>query len=682
MSRFASCLAIAAVFLGTPVAEAAGGGAAQAKRWNILWISCEDISPDLGCYGDAYARSPNIDKLAKQGMRFKRAFTVAGVCAPSRSGIITAMYPTSIGTHHMRSKGVPPEEVRCFTEYLRALGYYCTNNVKTDYNFDSPITAWDEVSNKAHWRNRPRKDMPFFAVFNIITTHESKIRATPGEFAKLTAKLKPADRHDPDKAVLPPYYPDTPIVRQDWARYHDLITAMDIQLAEILAQLEEDGLADSTIVFFWSDHGRGLPRAKRWVYDSGIHVPLIVRWPGHLPAGSTNDDLISMIDLGPTVISLAGGTPAPHMQGRAFLGDKKGAARDYVFAARDRMDETYDRIRSVRDKKWHYIKNFEPQLSYAQKIAYMDEMPTMKEWRRLDALGKLTGPQAFFFTKDRPAEELYDTEADPHEIRNLAGDPQHQATLKRLRAVLDDWIKTTGDQGAIPEEKLKEKVRPGGQWSVTLRPTVTPKAGDFAGPVKVTLACETPGASLAYSLESGKDARWQLYTGPIVLEKSAKLRVRACRLGFKDSPIVEESFVIGGKKEAPAPQGDPEPGAGDAWLQDPALLPQGIAVVAGAARLHQFAVGCRGGGGVGLGGGGGQGVDGLGVPLGAIGGLGAFDQQFLHRLELVDIGLDRLPVGFVALQGFAQARERGVLALVGGEHRLLDRLGFVGCLGR
>src|SRR5262245_22374462 len=225
------------------------------KRPNILWITCEDMSPDLRCYGDAYSISPNLAKLAREGARFTRAFSVAGVCAPSRSAIITGMYPTSIGTHFMRCKGVPPPYVRCFTEYLRTLGYYCTNNVKTDYNFDSPITAWDESSVKAHWRNRP-KGAPFFAVFNIITTHESKIRAPEKEFAKLTARLKPEDRHDPNKAKPPPYYPDTPVVRNDWARYYDLITAMDLQVADLLRQLDEDGLAETTIVIFYSDHGR------------------------------------------------------------------------------------------------------------------------------------------------------------------------------------------------------------------------------------------------------------------------------------------------------------------------------------------------------------------------------------------------------------------------------------------
>lgn len=226
--------AVAAVLLACATVHAAGSP-------NILWITCEDMSPDLGCYGDDYSHSPNIDRLATQGVRYTHAFSIAGVCAPSRSAIITGMYPTTISTHHMRCNAVPPPYVKCFTEYLRAAGYYCTNNVKTDYNFDAPITAWDECSRNAHWRNRP-EGRPFFSVINLTVTHESRIRAPADQFAELTKAVAPEHRHDPDKAVVPPYYPNTPVVRNDWARYYDLITAMDHQVGEILQQLEDDGL--------------------------------------------------------------------------------------------------------------------------------------------------------------------------------------------------------------------------------------------------------------------------------------------------------------------------------------------------------------------------------------------------------------------------------------------------------
>jgi uncharacterized sulfatase len=561
-------LAVAALLAPGPLGAAGRLDAGPPKRLNILCITCEDMSPDLGCYGDTYARTPNLDRLAKQGVRFTRAFSVAGVCAPSRSAIITGMYPTTIGTHHMRSKGVPPPYVRCFTEYLRALGYYCTNNVKTDYNFDSPVTAWDESSNKAHWRNRP-KGAPFFAVFNLTVTHESQIRTPDEVFAKQTKRLKPEERHDPKFAKIPPYYPDTPVVRNDWARYYDLITAMDYQVGDLLRQLEEDGLADSTIVIFFSDHGRGLPRAKRWLYDSGIHVPLLVRWPGQIKPGTVRDDLVSFLDLAPTMLSLAGAAVPKHLQGQVFLGDKMAPERQYIYGVRDRMDERYDRIRCVRDKQFHYIRNLEPQLPYAQPIAYMDQMPTMKEWRRLAAEGKLQGPQKHFFTDKRPEEELYDVAADPHEVNNLAGSPKHQDVLKRMRAELQRWQKGTKDLGHIPEEKLTEMMRPGGVWAVAAAPAVKPKGGDFKAPVRVEITCATEGASIAYTTQDGKQPHWKLYTGPFTLEKAATLRVKACRLGYKDSPEVTAEFKVappGGRSQAS------RAAAGVALLQPDVLL--------------------------------------------------------------------------------------------------------------
>ncbi len=309
----------------------------SSPRPNILWISTEDISPDLGCYGDSYSITPNLDRLAAEGVRYTNAFATAPVCAPSRSAIITAMYPTTIGSMHMRSKAVPPAGVKAFTEYLRASGYYCTNNSKTDYNFEAPPsnrppdTVWDESSNRAHWRNRTDRNQPFFAVFNLNVTHESQIRVPDEQYKQNVARLKPDQFHDPAKALLPPYYPDTPLVRKDWARYYDNITAMDYLVADILKQLEEDGLAQNTIVFFWGDHGRGLPRAKRFVYDSGLRVPLIVRWPGQLKPGTVNDELVCLFDLGPTALSLAGVPVPAHMQAQAILGSTKESAAPICF---------------------------------------------------------------------------------------------------------------------------------------------------------------------------------------------------------------------------------------------------------------------------------------------------------------------------------------------------------------
>lgn len=527
------------VFGATTVSAAPNSG-----RPNILWITCEDISPDLGCYGDSYARTPNLDALADQGVRYTSVFSVAGVCAPSRSAIITGMYPSSIGTHHMRCKGVPPAYVRCFTEYLREAGYYCTNNAKTDYNFDAPITAWDECSRQAHWRNRA-PGQPFFAVRNLTVTHESQIRCTDERFAQHMARVKPEDRHDPLKAVLPPYYPDTPVVRNDWARYYDLITAMDLQVADLLRELEEGGVADSTIVFFYSDHGRGLPRAKRWLYDSGLHVPMIIRWPDGRQAGTTCDDLVSFVDLGPTVLSLAGIEIPDHMQGAAFLGSQKlDKPREYICAARDRMDETYDIIRAIRDKRYKYLRNFKPGRPYAQYIDYMEQMPTMREMRRLNKAGELTGPQKLFFLPEKPPEELYDVTKDPHEIHNLAGSPEHEPVLQRMRKALEDWMTATDDLALVPEEELNERVRPGGQWSVTATPELTPASGPLRPGAAVTITCSTPGASIAYTTESGKNAHWLLYSRPIELSESATIRTKAIRLGYRESEEVRQRYEV------------------------------------------------------------------------------------------------------------------------------------------
>jgi len=549
---FLHILGGAAAAAALPDFSPAAQGTAETPRPNILWISCEDISPDLGCYGDSYAVTPNLDRLASQGVRYTNVFTHAGVCAPVRSGIITAMYPTTVGTHNMRCKGVPPDYVRCFTEYLRAAGYYCTNNVKTDYQFAPPLTAWDENSRRAHWRNRP-EGRPFFSVFNITVTHESKIRSHDKKLLAQLAKLRPDERHDPAKAVLPPYYPDTPVVRKDWARYYDLITLLDKQVAAFLEQLEKDGLADDTIVWFWSDHGRGLPRAKRWIYDSGTHIPLIIRVPEKyrklarpdnpdaVAPGSVNDDLIGVIDFGPTLLSLAGVKVPSYMQGRPFLGPQRAAPRRYVFGARDRMDEAYDLIRCVRDKRFKYIRNYMPYVTYGQNIDYMNQMPTMKEMRRLNAEGKLVGPQKMYFLKTKPIEELYDIHNDPHEVNNLAGDPNYKVVLERLRKVHLEWMKETGDVGFIPEPEFDEMIRPGGKWQKTAPPTFKVAGKGKGGAVRVELACATPGASIAYKIaeEGGKlgnsKVGWELYVRPVEVKPGQILRARAYRLGFRDS---------------------------------------------------------------------------------------------------------------------------------------------------
>ena len=509
------------------------------QRPNILWISCEDISPDLGCYGSRELSTPNLDRLAGQGARYTKAFTIAPVCAPNRSGIITCMSPTSIGSMHMRTENmgyeaVPAPYVKCFPEYLRAAGYYCTNRAKTDYQFAPPITAWDrQGQDHRDWEGRA-PGQPFFCVINHGVTHESRIR-TPLEQDPVI---------DPDSVTLPPYYPDTPLVRRDWARHLDNIETLDKQVGELLERLEADGLAENTVVFFWSDHGRGLPRAKRWIYDSGIHVPLIVRWPGVIEPGTVCDDLVSSIDLGPTVLSMAGVEVPWYMQGQPFLGTQKAGPREYIFAHRDRMDEKYDTIRCVRDKRYKYIRNFQPEKPYAQYIRYMDLMPTMQEWRRLAAEGRLEGPQKLFFQPTKPEIEFYDTQADPHEIDNLAGDPQYAEIIQRMGKALDDWMAEINDLGQVPEEELIQRIFPGGVQPETAGPVISPNGGRFKNSARVKITCATEGASIACTTEQGDNPHWLLYHREIELAESAVLRARAIRIGYAESPEVRAEFDI------------------------------------------------------------------------------------------------------------------------------------------
>ncbi|MBI2433472.1 MAG: sulfatase-like hydrolase/transferase [Candidatus Hydrogenedentes bacterium] len=457
---------------------------AAEHRPNILWLTCEDMSPHLSCYGYSDSQTPAIDRLASEGARFERVFSVAAVCAPSRSCLISGHYPASLGTHHMRCKRALPPDFHCFPHYLRQTGYYCTNNVKTDYNFDAPADTWDESSNKAHWRNRSTPDQPFFSVFNFTTTHESSI----GKLFAEDDPRRPAHPHDPDAVTLPPYYPDTPTIRKHWAHYLDLISLLDAWVDEHLHALEEAGLSDNTIVFFFSDHGAGLPRAKRWLYDSGLHVPLIVRWPGKVDPGSLREDLISFVDFAPTVVSLAGVTPPPEMQGQVFLGEHRAAPRQFVFGERDRMDERYDIIRAARDKRYKYIRNYDPFRAYDQHNEYQENWPVMQEMRRVQAEGKLDQVQQLFFRPTKPLEELYDCDTDPHELNNVAGQPEMQEHLERLRDAMNKWLNEIRDLGLVPEMVLAA-------WCAS-PPAPPPVESRYAAPE--TASAEAFGLPLAY----------------------------------------------------------------------------------------------------------------------------------------------------------------------------------------
>lgn len=424
-------------------------GAAAKERPNILWLTCEDIGPQLGCFGDTYADTPRLDALAAKGAIYTHCWSNAPVCAPARTTLISGLYPTSTGAEHMRSMTNLPAGFLMYPQYLRQVGYYCTNNNKEDYNLEKPGHVWDESNNKAHWRNRAA-GQPFFAIFNFTNTHESQVRRRPHQAI-----------HDPTKVRVPAYHPDTPEVRQDWAQYYDNITAMDQLAGQRLDELAAAGLEEDTIIFFYGDHGAGMPRSKRWPFNSGLHVGLIVYVPAKFQslvtpdygAGARSDRLVSFVDFAPTLLSLAGVKPPEHFQGHAFLGPYAAAEQPYLFGFRGRMDERVDLVRSVRDKRYVYIRNYMPHLIYGQHVSYMFETPTTQVWKRLFDEGRLSAEQSHFWQR-KPPEELYDLESDPDEVHNLAGSPEHKPILERMRRAQRDWVLRVRDVGLLPEHQI------------------------------------------------------------------------------------------------------------------------------------------------------------------------------------------------------------------------------------
>jgi arylsulfatase A-like enzyme len=526
---------------------------------NILWIVTEDISPTLSFYGDTTAKTPNLDALAKESMVYDYAFAVVGVCAPTRSSIITGMYPTSIGTMHMRTgndvmswgnrkykneeelgrndlenipirqySAVIPDNVKCYTEYLRANGYYCTNNQKTDYQFASPVTAWDENNNKAHWRNAP-KGKPFFSVFNIGVTHESMLWRN--ENLPLTV--------NPDNVIVPPYLPDNEATRETVARNYSNIELMDNEVGNLIQQLKDDGLYDNTIIFFYSDHGGPLPRQKREIYDSGLKVPFMIK--GIEGETGRTDRMISFVDLAPTMLSIAGIEPPKYMEGQAFLGKFEAKKRDYIFGSSDRFDEFSDRIRAIRNKKYLYLRNDYPELPKYKDVSYRKQIPMMPTFLELEKEGKLNDIQhSWFETKTK--EELYNCENDPYNLNNLADDPEYASVLENMRSTLSDHMKDRIDLGLIPEAKLIQQMWPNFEQPVTASVKVSIEKN------KAILSCLTKGASIAYFISDNPDEKldfnsaWKLYTSPFSIESGKFIYTIAQRIGYKESDIIKTQF--------------------------------------------------------------------------------------------------------------------------------------------
>jgi len=416
---------------------------------NILWLTSEDNSPLLGCYGDKFATTPNLDQLAADGFSYTHAYANAPVCAPARNTIITGVYACSNGNQHMRSKYPKSEIVKTYPEFLREAGYYCTNNSKTDYNTNSidPDQIWDECSREAHYKNR-QPGQPFFAIFNTAISHESRIHdSIPDE------KL----RHNPDEVPIPPHHPATPAMKHDWAQYYDKVEDMDTWMGEKLKELEDMGLADNTIVFYYADHGGVVARSKRYIYETGTHVPFIIRIPDkykHLfPAekpGEKVNRIISFVDLAPTLLSIAGVQIPAYMQGDAFLGEQKTSDPEYAYMFRGRMDERYDMCRAVRDHKYRYIRNYMPYRIYGQHLEYLWRAPSIRSWEQAYLEGECNETQSRFW-EPKPVEELYDTENDPWEVNNLANNPEYKDVIQRMRNANKEWMMRIYDTGFIPE---------------------------------------------------------------------------------------------------------------------------------------------------------------------------------------------------------------------------------------
>jgi len=448
--RIASLVVAAAMAIGLASPYTTALESPQAERPNILWITSEDNGPEIGAYGDAYATTPNLDALASRGFRYRTAWSNGPVCGASRTALILGVYPESTGGEHMRSYVPLPDDLRLYPALLREAGYYTTNNVKTDYNYGHVGPVWDVQSNQAHYRNR-KPGQPFFAVFNTTVSHESQIRTRPHNAV-----------HDPAGVIVPPYMPDVPEVRQDWAQYYDRMTEVDTFVGQRLAELQADGLADDTIVMYFGDHGSGMPRSKRVPYNSGLRVPVIVYAPPkyqHLvptearQPGAELTRLISFVDFAPTLLSLAGVVPPAWMQGRAFLGQHPAPAPQYIFGFRGRMDERYDLSRSVRDERYVYIRNFMPHRPWGQHVGYMFQTPTTAVWKRMFDEGRLNATQRRFW-EPKSHEELYDLQNDRWEVNNLVDSASHAVVLGRMRAALDTQARGIRDIGLLPEYAL------------------------------------------------------------------------------------------------------------------------------------------------------------------------------------------------------------------------------------
>ena len=536
------------------------------KRPNIVWLVAEDLGLYIPSFGDSTISTPNLSRLADEGVRYTNVYSVSGVCSPSRASIVTGMYPTSIGAHHMRTlsqqpaakkKGlidyevVTPPQVKMVSQILREEGYYCTNNKKEDYQFYKSLTAWDESSIFAHWRNKP-DNANFFSIFNFGVTHESNLwnpwyrqfdldpfpplRDIGRWWEQFSDVEKPLYVSDSIEISVPPYLPNNDIVRKDMKRMYSNIVEMDGKVGLILKQLEDDDLLEETIVVFYTDHGGPLPREKRLLYDSGIRVPMIIRYPNQVRAGEVDNRLISFVDFAPTLLSMANIPPRKYHQGRSFEGKyKSNNNRKYIHAAADRFDEHYDMIRAVRDNRYKYLKNFNPEKPYYLPLEYREKMDSMQELIIMNQNGQLDNLQLQWFRNEKPKEELFDTYSDPYELRNLADEPRYKDKLYELRNECSKWMKEVDDKGYMPEEELIKSFWPNKIQPVTRDPIIN-KVGD-----NLVVSCQTEGANIGFKFLQ-KDTiswkGWRPYINPIAYEEGMMVEFKAHRIGYLPSKKV------------------------------------------------------------------------------------------------------------------------------------------------
>lgn len=506
-----------------------GTAAAQDnQKPNILLIVCEDISPYLRCYGDSVAVSPNLDSFAQGAIRHTNMYTCVGVSAPSRYSLITGRYSSNDGANFMRVddfvsdyEAVPPAGVKCYTEYLREAGYYCTNNDKTDYQFNPPIAAWDEQGKDAHWRNAPQ-NQPFFSIFNIFVTHESQVwRRTDMPLSV-----------DPDEIIVPLYYPDTQIVRHDMAVMYSNVTEMDRQFQVLLDELESSGRADNAIVIFYSDNGGPLPRGKREIMDSGSRVPFMIRLLDNKDAGSVNSELNMFVDIPATVLSLAGVEIPENLHGVAMYGSQRAVQpREYVFGATNRFDEQVEKRASIRNDRYQYIYNYMPEQSIYRPVEYRLDMPMMAEMVEMYRNGELSAVQSRWFDVAGCSEELYDCIEDPLQVNNLASDKSYESVLEQMRRAFQrEWIEPYNSEWVEwnEDEFIAQRQPEGVKQSV--EPILT-KVEDNV----VTVLNDPKINSISFQIcRDGEplSTQYKLYSEPISLQSGESLVLLMERIGY------------------------------------------------------------------------------------------------------------------------------------------------------